>query len=44
VTGRAGPLDLDKVRELGVTDIVEKPWVLKQLDEALKTLRTKDGA
>ena len=44
VTGRAAPLDLDKVRALGVTDIVEKPWVLKQLDEALETLRTKDGA
>ena len=40
VTGRAVPMDLDEVRQLGVTDIVEKPWVLKQLNEALDTLRT----
>jgi DNA-binding response OmpR family regulator len=44
VTGRAGPLDLVEVRRLGVTDIVEKPWVLKQLGEALGSLRTGDGS
>ncbi len=38
VTGRAAPMDLDEVRRLGVTDIVEKPWALKQLDEALGRL------
>jgi CheY-like chemotaxis protein len=38
VTGWAGPQDLDEVRRLGVTDIVEKPWALKYVDEALKSL------
>jgi DNA-binding response OmpR family regulator len=39
VTGRAEAQDLDEVRRLGVTDIVEKPWTLKYVDEALRTLR-----
>jgi len=43
VTGRAAPLDLAEVRRLGVTDIVEKPWALTQLDEALRSLRTGEG-
>jgi len=38
VTGRANNQDLDEIREIGVTDIVEKPWALKVLDEALGTL------
>ena len=38
VTGRAAHIDLDEVRQLGVTDIVEKPWALKLLDEALGSL------
>jgi two-component system OmpR family response regulator len=38
VTGWAGRRDLDEVRRLGVTDIVEKPWALKYVDEALKRL------
>jgi DNA-binding response OmpR family regulator len=38
VTGRANNLDLTEIRELGVTDIVEKPWALKVLDEALGSL------
>jgi DNA-binding response OmpR family regulator len=41
VTGWAGPADLDEVRRLGVTDIVEKPWALKYVDEALRTLDPK---
>jgi CheY-like chemotaxis protein len=41
VTGRAGPQDLDEVRRLGVTDIVEKPWALKYVDEALRRLRVQ---
>jgi DNA-binding response OmpR family regulator len=43
VTGRAEPMDLAAVRRLGVTDIVEKPWALKQLDEALRSLETDQG-
>jgi CheY-like chemotaxis protein len=38
VTGRAANLDLDEIRQLGVTDIVEKPWALKVLVEALGSL------
>jgi CheY-like chemotaxis protein len=44
VTGRAAPVDLDEVRQLGVTDIVEKPWVLKQLDEALGSLQAGEDS
>lgn len=40
VTGRAAPMDLEEVRRLGVTDIVEKPWALKLLDETLDRLET----
>ena len=38
VTGRASLLNLDEIRQLGVADIVEKPWALKVLDEALGSL------
>ena len=31
-------LDLDEIQRLGVTDIVQKPWALKRLDEALQRL------
>jgi len=37
VTGRMTDVDLDEVRQLGVSDIVEKPWALRKLDEALAT-------
>jgi len=43
VTGRADHLDLAEIRQLGVTDIVEKPWALKLLDEALGNLRTAEA-
>jgi DNA-binding response OmpR family regulator len=42
VTGQTEPIELDELRELGVTDIVEKPWALKQLGEALDRLQTED--
>jgi CheY-like chemotaxis protein len=38
VTGRAASLDLEEIQQLGVTDIIEKPWALKLLDEALGSL------
>ena len=44
VTGRAEAPDLDQVRRLGVTDIVEKPWALRHLGEALESLRTGEHA
>lgn len=42
VTGWAGPRALDAVRRLGVTDIVEKGWALKYVDEALQRLGSAD--
>jgi len=42
VTGRTAEVDLDEVRRLGVSDIVEKPWVLRKLDEALATAQFAD--
>jgi CheY-like chemotaxis protein len=39
VTGYAGSATLDEIQQLGVTDIVEKPWALKHLGEALANLR-----
>lgn len=42
VTGRATQMDLDEIRSFGVTDIVEKPWALKRLDEALRSVRLDD--
>jgi CheY-like chemotaxis protein len=40
VTGWAKAQELDEVRRIGVTDIVEKPWALKYVDEALKNIET----
>jgi CheY-like chemotaxis protein len=40
VTGRARSQDLEEVRRLGVTEIVEKPWPLTYVDEALRSLET----
>jgi CheY-like chemotaxis protein len=42
VTGWARQQDLDEIRRIGVTDIVEKPWPLKYVDEALKSLGTAE--
>ena len=44
VTGRAEPPDLAEIRRLGVTEIVEKPWPLKRLDEALGRLRSGEDS
>jgi two-component system OmpR family response regulator len=42
VTGRAAQMDRVEAQQLGVTDIVEKPWALKQLTEALGSLARGD--
>ena len=43
VTGRSTSVDLAEVQRLGVTDIVEKPWILRQLGAALRSLRTAES-
>lgn len=41
ITGSASLEDIDEVRRLGVTEIIEKPFALKQLDEALGSLQAE---
>ena len=41
ITGSASSQQIDEVKRLGVTDVIEKPFALKQLDEALGSLETK---
>ena len=38
ITGHARPDEVDEARRLGVIDILEKPFILKQLTEALGAL------
>jgi two-component system response regulator AtoC len=35
LTGRASGEEIDAARDLGVTEVLEKPWALRHLDEAL---------
>lgn len=44
VTGWADSEQLDEARRLGVTDIVEKPWALKYMGEALRNLGAEKAA
>ncbi len=41
ITGHAVPDQLEEARELGVTDIIEKPLFLNQLTQALEALSKK---
>jgi DNA-binding response OmpR family regulator len=41
ITGSASLEDIDEVRRLGVTEIIEKPFALKQLDDALGNLQAE---
>jgi CheY-like chemotaxis protein len=43
ITGHAEPADLDAARQLGVTEIIEKPLLLKHLEDALAGLRPQPG-
>jgi CheY-like chemotaxis protein len=43
VTGHAEPADLNAARQLGVTEIIEKPLLLKNLEDALAGLRPQPG-
>ena len=38
ITGRASPHEIEEVRRLGVTEVIAKPFALKQLDQAMKNL------
>ena len=38
ITGRASPEQIDEARRLGITECVEKPFVLKQINQALNSL------
>jgi CheY-like chemotaxis protein len=39
ITGHARPEDLDEVRRLGVSEVIEKPFILTNLGDALGGLR-----
>ncbi len=41
LTGHANNQELAEARELGVTDVLRKPWALNHLDEALSGLRCR---
>ena len=41
ITGRASSKQIDEARRLGVSDVIEKPPALRNLDEALQSLKTK---
>jgi CheY-like chemotaxis protein len=40
ITGHASPEQIDEARRLGITECIEKPFVLKQISEALLSLET----
>lgn len=44
LTGHANHRELAEVRELGVTDVLRKPWALNHLDEALSGLRSRGSS
>jgi CheY-like chemotaxis protein len=43
LTGRADPDQIAEARRIGVTDVVEKPWGLNMLTEALNALPRPAG-
>lgn len=44
MTGLATPGELAEIRRLGVTEIVEKPELLKRFGDALARIANRDGA
>ena len=38
ITGSASSQQIDDVRRLGVTEVIEKPFALKELEQALRSL------
>ena len=41
ITGSASPQQINEARRLGVIDVIEKPFALKELDEVLETLQAE---
>ena len=41
ITGSASSQQIDEARSLGVDDVIEKPFALKQLDQALESLQAE---
>ena len=41
ITGNALPWQIAEARRLGVTDVIEKPFALKHLDQALENLQAE---
>jgi len=39
ITGHARPEELDEIQRLGVSEVIEKPFILTNLGEALGSLR-----
>ena len=42
ITGAASSQQIDEARRLGVTEVIEKPFALNQLDEALGMLQPEE--
>lgn len=43
ITGHASPAQIDEAKRLGVTDCIQKPFVLNQLNRALERLDSERG-
>ncbi len=43
ITGHARPEDLDEARRLGISEVIEKPHILKNLTEAVAALKGRSG-
>lgn len=41
ITGRASSAQIDEARRLGITDCIEKPFILKHLSKALGRLKSR---
>lgn len=39
ITGHASSAQIDEARRLGITDCIQKPFILKHLNDALKSVR-----
>lgn len=43
ITGRASPEQVDEARRLGITECIEKPFILKQINHALMSLGSRNA-
>lgn len=42
ITGRASSAQIEEAKRLGITDCIEKPFVLKHLNQALRSLEHRE--